>query len=217
MHNAVMAAIPAILAEVSSGCTPRIVGLTVDQVERMMAAGILREGDPFELIDGVLVWKDRAPADGDTMAHGVRHATVVNRLQVLDHAVEAVGCVLRVQLPVVLSPSSAPEPDLSVAHGTRDSYVTRHPGPADVLLVIEVADHSLAYDRKTKQRLYATAGILRYLLVSLPEERFELYLDPLPAEGRYARRLDHLPGEMLHADLGLAGAIEIEVAAILKR
>ena len=76
---------------------------------------------------------------------------------------------LRAQLPVVLSRFQEPEPDIAILRGSIDHYFERHPRPSDILAIIEVTDHSLAYDRTTKLRLYAAAGIPRYRIVNIPE------------------------------------------------
>ena len=81
------------------------------------------------------------------------------------------------QQPITLE-TSEPEPDAAVIRGSRDDCPHSHPGPADVALVIEVADASLERDRAWKRRLYAGAGIPVYWIVNLIEGRLEVYADP---------------------------------------
>ena len=158
----------------------------------MLEAGILHDGDPLELIDGILVHKDRG---GDGMTYGRRHARVVSLLTDCKPRIEALGCYLRVQQPIELTATSAPEPDISIVEGNARSYTRRNPGPADVLAVIEVADSSLAFDRGPKLRLYASAGIRSYVIVDIPGARIEVHQDPDPARGCYVRRNDAGPAE----------------------
>lgn len=201
--------------ELSGGKAPSVWPLTVDQLDRMIEAGILREGDPVELIDGVLVRKDCAAPGGNPMVHSPRHASVVSRLQRIDRYVEAAGYHVRTQLPVTLSSVQQPEPDAAVVHGTPDAFAERHPGPSEIAAVMEVADSSVEYDRTTKQRLYASANIPQYWIVNVPEGHVELYDLPAPANGRYGRRRDFKPGEALELLLGSGHVVSLPVGEIL--
>lgn len=160
--------------------------LTVEQYESMNAVGILPDGVPIELLDGLLVWKDRAAAGADPMAIGTHHQLGVNKLSRLARQVEKWGCYLAVQGPVRIVPSSEPEPDAAVIRGKPEDYAERHPGPRDVYSVIEVADSSLARDRITKCRIYASAGVRQYVIVNLVERQVEIYSSPVARQGRYA-------------------------------
>ena len=175
--------------------------LTVEQYHSMLERGILRDGDPVELVEGLLVRKDRGATGGPPRTHGPRHALIISRLMRLGQPLEALDCHLRVQLPVTLSSVDEPEPDLAVVRGSIEGYGERHPGPLDLLVVVEVADSSLRYDRGTKQRVYATAGVPAYVIVNIPEERIELYDGPEPGEGRYRRRTDYRAGDVLSLPL----------------
>ena len=163
-----------LLDEMRTGIAPPIVPISVDQLEQMLRAGILQDGQPIELIDGLLVRKDRSSTGEDAMTHNPAHATLVARLvrrillQCQDDA-----CAVRSQLPIVLGDLQALEPDLVVVRGADEDYTTQHPGPSDVLLVVEVADSSLRFDRSTKHRLYATAGIAAYWLINLQDNRWK--------------------------------------------
>ena len=185
-----------LLDELRSGTAPPFVPITVDQLHQMIHSGILYDGDPIELIDGLLVRKDRSACGENLATHHPRHALLINRLQRwLTVASDSAGWHVQIQLPVTLSKISAPEPDLAVVRGTEEDYAERHPGPADLLLVIEVADSSLATDRSTKQRLYATAGIPQYWLINLPESQVESYEQPDAASGKYAQQTTWQPGQ----------------------
>ena len=96
---------------------------------------------------------------------------------------------------MLLSDRSEPEPDLWVAKGDDDNYLRRHPGSHDLVLMVEVADTSLARDREQKIRAYATAGIPYSWLVSLPEKTIMAYSGPVPATRRYKRAPVFHPGE----------------------
>jgi Uma2 family endonuclease len=149
------------------------------------------------------------------MTHGPRHAVVVKRLMKIDRALEVLGCHLQVQLPVTLSDVDEPEPDLAIVKGTIESFADRHPGPRDLLVVFEVADSSLRYDRGTKQRVYAVAGVPTYVIVNIPDERVEVYEDPRPAEGRYARRTDFGAGETSALPLSEGQTVALAVSVVL--
>lgn len=164
--------------------TPRpmaVVPLTVEQYHSMRETGILDEDEPVELIDGLLVYKDR----GGAMPVSPLHSFVTHRMTRLAPALEEQGCHLRLENPVTLPPNHEPEPDGAVVRGGPEDYLERHPGPADVLCVIEVSDSSLRSDRTTKQGVYAAAGIVQYVIVNLVEGRIEVYENPNATERCY--------------------------------
>lgn len=145
--------------------------LSVRQYHQMIRLGILTEDDPVELLDGWLVAKmSRNPAH--------RAATLLVR-DALAKAAPA-GWYVDAQEPITLE-SSEPEPDVVVVRGNTRDYLDRHPGAADVALVVEVADSSLERDRTLKLRLYARSGIPAYWIVNLLDRRVELFTDPTGA------------------------------------
>jgi Uma2 family endonuclease len=107
--------------------------------------------------------------------------------------------------PVRLDPHSEPQPDVSVLRARADDYETAHPGPEDVLLIIEVVDSSEAYDRGVKLRLYSRAGIPEVWLVVLSERTVEVFRRPGPSG--YEESNAHRPGDEIAArsvpELGL--------------
>src|SRR5262249_4645357 len=107
-----------VLEEVVAGRAPQVLPLTVDQYHRMIASRILREGQQTELIDGVLVCRDRSDRGGDPMSHGPRHALTLKRTERQLPGVEAFGFHLHVQLPVTLGNIQEPEPDITVVRGS---------------------------------------------------------------------------------------------------
>ena len=206
-----------LLDEVRSGTTLPIVPITVDQYQLMLDTGILQNGDPIELIDGLLVRKDRSARGENEMTHNPRHVLLLSRLQrVLTLSCQSAGFYLRIQVPVALTNINAPEPDIAVARGTEENYADRHPGPADLPLVIEVADSSLSIDRSTKQRLYANAGIPQYWLVNLPESLVEVYEHPDPSTGKYTLRTVYGPGQTIAWAMSPTQILEINVTDLVR-
>ena len=201
-----------LLDEWQSGTSPPLMPITVDQFHLMIDSGILHGGDPIELIDGLLVRKDRSARGENLMTHNPRHALLISRLQrLLATLSESAGLYLRIQLPVTLSEFNAPEPDIAVVRGTEEDYADRHPGPADLVLVIEVSDASVGTDRATKQRLYATAGVTQYWLVNLPESQVEVYEQPDSTSGKYAQQTISRPSQTLAWNLSPTQRLEINV------
>src|SRR5258708_6881230 len=137
----------AILEELVASHAASMVPLTVDQVHEMIDAGIVLDGAPIELIDGTLVYKDRGVAGDAPMTHNPMHATCVWRLtQLLTNLCEGLGCFVRCQLPVVLSETSAPEPDVAIILGDPAAFATRHPGLGEIAAVFEIGHSSLQFD-----------------------------------------------------------------------
>jgi hypothetical protein len=204
-----------VLEQVVAGRAPAILPLTVEQYQRMIASGILREGQPTELIDGVLVRKDRSDRGDNPMSQGPRHSLTIKRTERQLRGVEDMGWHLHVQLPVTLGAIQEPEPDISVVRGRVEEYLTRHPGVADILAAVEVSDSTLDYDQTTKQRLYATASIPLYWIVNIPNDRIEVYEQPLADEGRYSTRTDYPRGQTVSLRLSETNLLCIVVADVL--
>ncbi len=152
---------------------------TVDEYRRMLESGILAEDDRVELINGEIV--EMAPI-------GSRHAACVRRLNNLFSRQVGDRAVVGVQDPVRLDEYSEPQPDLTLLRPRPDYYAGGHPGPEDVLLVVEVAETSAEYDRQIKVPLYARAGIREVWLVDLAASAVEVYREPTPEGYRQVRR-----------------------------
>ncbi|MBV9538796.1 MAG: Uma2 family endonuclease [Acidisphaera sp.] len=152
---------------------------TVHDVEAMAAAGILNEDSRVELIRGRII---------DMAAIGVPHMMAVLRLTRL--FVTAVGDrgVVSVQNPVRLDDFSEPQPDVVVLKPGADARGATLPRPADVLLMIEVADSTLADDRAEKASLYAESGIADYWIVNCVDETVEVHRNPQDGGYREVRR-----------------------------
>jgi hypothetical protein len=142
--------------------------LTVAQYHAMIDAAVLTPDDPVELLEGILVFKmPKKPA----------HRIALAKLQRAIEARLPPTLSLQLQEPITLA-DGEPEPDAAVIVGRAENYPDRHPGPADIRLVIEVADTTLARDRGIKLRSYARAGLTPYWIVALGEGTVEVYTDP---------------------------------------
>ena len=156
--------------------------LSVPQYERMARLGILKDGEPVELLAGLLVKKvTKNPP------HTV--ATLLTRTT-LERLLPS-GWFVSSQEPIGAG-EDEPEPDLMVVRGHIRDYARKHPRPVDVVLVIEVADATLRQDRGVKKRLYAQAGIPVYWLINLRANMVEVYTDPTgpTAKPTYRQRQD---------------------------
>jgi Uma2 family endonuclease len=181
----------------------------------MIEQGILPEGAPIELIDGLLVRKDRRDKGGSIMTVGPRHSLVVGELaDRLRDLLRGVNAHVRDQLPITMGDVQEPEPDVAVALGTRRDYRGHHPGPEAVPLVIEVADSSLALDRREKLPRYAAAGIPTYWIVNLNDDIVEVYTRPRPQEAKYEHRTDFRPGDAISLEI-VGTTIDVAVDDIL--
>lgn len=152
----------------------------VSEYHRLAEAGIFREDDRVELIRGEVV--EMSPI-------GSRHAACVRGLEELLHEALGRSAHVSVQSPVQIDELSEPQPDLAVLKRRADRYATAHPNPFDVLLIIEVADTSIDYDRKVKLPLYATAGIAEAWLIDLNQDIIETFAEALNGEFQSHRRL----------------------------
>jgi Uma2 family endonuclease len=160
--------------------------MSVEQYEAMARAGILTERDRVELVHGLLVNKMTKNPPHSVAARAV--ADALGRLI-------PEGYFVTREDPVRVSGDSEPEPDAAVVRGASRDFSTRHPAAADVPLVVEVADWSLAFDRSEKLAVYAEGGIPQYWIVNLIDGRLEVHSDP---EGRTYRSLRSLgSGEIL--------------------
>lgn len=178
---------------------PRPHRLTVDDYYRMAEVGVLLPDDRTELIEGEIV--DMPPI-------GSSHANVVRVLT--QRLVRAAGdaAVVSVQLPVRLSRHSEPQPDIALLKAKAAGYREAHPGPADVLLLIEVSDTTLRFDLDDKAHLYARHGIHEYWVVDLVANRVWRHLKPRATQ--YAERTEISAGAVpLPKSFGEIGVAEL--------
>lgn len=161
----------------------------VSEYYRMTEAGILGKDDRVELIGGVIV---------EMSAMGSRHAACVRRLEAFLSKWFTQTAIVSTQCPIRLSDNSEPEPDVALLKPREDFYAGEHPGPGDVLLVIEVSDTSAEYDVEVKLPLYARAGIPETWLVDLTTETVSVH--SRPASGGYRQTLRAKRGEALKSE-----------------
>jgi Uma2 family endonuclease len=151
---------------------------TVSEYHRMAEVGILKEDDRVELIEGEVI--QMSPI-------GSRHAACVNRLNAILSQANPQGFIVSVQNPLTVDDFSEPEPDLALLHVKADYYQGDHPRPSDVILLVEVADSTLEFDRGTKLPLYARNKIPAVILVNLPGNLLEFHSEPAGNEYRSVR------------------------------
>ncbi len=161
--------------------------LDADSYYGMAEAGILGRHERIELIEGELI--DMAPIGQD-------HGSTVSRL----HEALVLACAGRAtvysQTSLRLDRFNVPEPDFAILKRRADFYGTGEPaGPADVLLLIEVANSSLRFDRAVKLPLYARSGIPEVWIVDLTQRTLERYRQP--AGDQYGQFSTHYPGGLL--------------------
>jgi Uma2 family endonuclease len=149
---------------------------TVDEYHRMSEAGILSETDQVELIEGEII--KMSPI-------GKYHAACVKRLNFLLNRRVGDYAIISVQDPIRLDDYSEPEPDIALLKPRDDFYAQELPTVEDVLLIIEVADSSVEYDRDVKLPLYAKAGISETWIANVRDDRIEAYSQP--ANGVYQK------------------------------
>jgi Uma2 family endonuclease len=155
---------------------------TVDDYHQMAEAGILGEDDRVELIRGEII---------DTSPIGKRHAACVKRLTA--RLTELIGrrAIVSVQDPLQLDDDSEVQPDVALLKFRTDYYDAEPPKPEDTLLVVEVSDTTLAFDRRVKLPLYAQAGIPEVWLVNIQESVIELHTQPKDGVYSRIRRMRH--------------------------
>ena len=144
---------------------------TVAEFALMGEAGIFTEDDRVELIDGEIL--EMTPI-------GALHAGVVSRLNELITTRLAGRAHVSVQNPIRVDRHTEPQPDLVVAQRRSNFYTDRHPVPDDILLVVEVADSSLRYDRLEKVPRYGAAGVPETWLVDVAARAVTVYTEPGP-------------------------------------
>jgi Uma2 family endonuclease len=142
---------------------------SVKEYYRMAETGVLRPDARVELLAGRII--DKSPI-------GPFHGGVTKRLIRFFTALAKSRWVVAAQDPVHLDDHSEPQPDLMLLKPAADDYTTRQPGPADVFLLIEVADSSLNLDREEKLPAYGHAGISEVWILNLPAKTIEVYREP---------------------------------------
>lgn len=152
----------------------------------MTEAGILSEGDRVELIEGEIV---------KMAAIGTRHASCVRRLIRSFSVIPQNLAILGVQDPIQLTEHTEPQPDVVLLQPRADYYATAHPVPSEVLLLVEVSDSTVNYDRDVKVSIYARSLIQEVWLVDLVENCWEVY--PQPGRNGYSLMLKFCRGQQV--------------------
>ncbi len=174
---------------------------TREEYDRLVAAGAFHPMARLQLVQGEIV--EMAPQSAE-------HATAVRRLQKALETVFGDGYDVRPQLPLALSDESEPEPDVTVVEGSLEDF--RHQHPTRAILIVEIADSTLSFDKKRKHAMYAAAGVPEYWILNLVDGVLEVYraprestygaahhfgpddhVSPLAAPGRQLRVADLMP------------------------
>lgn len=192
--------------------------LTVEQFHKMEEAGVFAD-DPYdnkiELLDGFAVYA----ICGDSLEEPTKmkpgHVQPIEALTDLRPQFIPHGCILRVQLPVTLPEFDEPLPDAAIVRGATADYASRHPGPDNILCLIEVSDASTWRDRGPKLRAYATAGVPDYIILHLPSRTAEVYTDPQRDQGRYGRSETLTAADTLRLPTATDKTVEVTVGDLL--
>ncbi|MBC1223997.1 Uma2 family endonuclease [Nostoc sp. UCD121] len=139
---------------------------TLDEYHRLGELGFFHEDDHIELINGEII---------EMASKGTAHETCLRNLWKQLPKIVGDRATLQSQAPITLPPKSEPEPDFAIVQNRDDNSLSSHPQPADVLLVMEVSDSSLAYDQDVKIPLYAQAGIADYWIFNLFDNQLQYY------------------------------------------
>ncbi|MCI0465064.1 MAG: Uma2 family endonuclease [Gemmataceae bacterium] len=181
---------PTTATPVTYGHDASLARFSVARYQRMIETGILTGADPVELLENYVVLK---------MPRNPRHDSSVQRILRPVLRVLPPQWDVRIQSAITLA-DSQPEPDFALVRGSAADYTHRHPGPADIGQLIEVAEASLLRDQRDKTRIYARANIPSYWIINLVDERVEVYGQPsgptaVPAYGSFQtyQRGDTLP------------------------
>jgi Uma2 family endonuclease len=152
--------------------------ITTAEYHQMAAVGILTADEQVELIAGQIIQK---------MPKGPAHSALCKRLEKLMERLLGEEILVRLQDPIQLDDYSEPEPDIAVVHPQADFYADHHPNPAEVYLIIEVADTTISRDLGPKAKLYAAAGIPDYWVLDVTAQQVHVFREPQAAG--YQRQL----------------------------
>ena len=142
---------------------------TVDEYHQMIETGILGDDDRVELLEGEIVeMSPQKPPHAATIQSGSDYLRSLLTGRV----------TIRIQLPITIFPNSEPEPDIAVVRINSNQYFDHHPTPDEIFLVAEVANTSLAQDRRQKVRIYANANILEYWILDVNERQVYVFRNP---------------------------------------
>lgn len=150
---------------------------TLDEYHKLAELGFFHEDDRIELINGEII---------EMVASCKAHETCLRNLLRLLPKLVGDRATLQCQAPIFIPPKSEPEPDFALVQNRDDNYLSAHPQPADVLLVMEVSDSSLLYDQDVKIPFYASSGISDYWIFNLFDNYLEFDSEPYQNnQGKY--------------------------------
>ncbi len=188
---------------------------TVTDYQHMIETGILQEGEPYELINGEILRKTDYQSypfpnlnQAIEMGIGKRHAAATKRLNFVLSNRLGDKAIVSVQDPVQLNEYNEPQPDIAILKFSPDFYLTDHPGPSDIYLLVEVSDTSLIVDRTIKLPVYAEAGIAEVWIVNLQDNQIEVHRNPSGKVYQFIQiftkgqtlSIDRLPNVTIEAD-----------------
>ncbi|MBW4628611.1 MAG: Uma2 family endonuclease [Brasilonema octagenarum HA4186-MV1] len=162
---------------------------TISEYDRLAELGFFSEDDRVELINGEII---------PMLSKGKPHSVCQTRLERELYKLVGERATLRGQQPIIIPDYNEPEPDLVIAQNRDDDYLSAHPSPTDILLLIEIADSSLKYDQEVKLPIYAQAGIYDYWIFNLVHYCLECYSESyqdLQGKFGYRKKLIVLPNE----------------------
>lgn len=145
--------------------------ISVREYDRMIEIGLFDEDERIELLNGEIV---------EIMPKGTKHTSATSKTNRVFNKLFVEKAIIRIQDPIILNDFSEPEPDIVLAKLEENEYAERDPMPEDILLLMEISDTTLPYDRDVKSIAYARANISQYLIFNLAEETIEDYREPAP-------------------------------------
>ncbi len=175
----------------SAMSVPMLKRFTIEEYHRLTELGFFQEDDRIELIRGQLIYM---------AAKGTPHSVCSTRLNRQLTKLLGDQATLRGQEPITLSNNGEPEPDFAIVRNQADDYLSAHPSPEEVLLIIEISDSSLTYDQGTKLKLYAEEDIQDYWIFNLIDCVLEMYSEPYQSshsEFGYRVKRIALPNEVV--------------------
>lgn len=178
---------------------------TVAQYHQMIEAGIFASNSRVELLEGWIVNK---------MSQNPPHRGSVSRVVKRVSRILPDDWTMSVQGPITLS-DSEPEPDITLARGEESAYDTRHPGPADIGVLIEVGDSSVLADRRYKGALYAKEKIAEFWLIDLVERHLEV--STKPRGGKFQKKVLYTEGETVPLILDGVTVANIPVSELMAK
>jgi Uma2 family endonuclease len=167
---------------------PERTRISADRYQKMVETGVLTQYDRVELVDGDML--NMAPI-------GTQHSAATDRLTRLFVLAAGDSAIVSPGRSVKLGDYSVPQPDLMLLRPREDFYAGQIPTAPDVLLLVEISDSSLAFDRGAKRALYGRHGIAEYWVVDLPGQGVHVYREP--TDDGYAQELEHSADDILSA------------------